>query len=151
MFVAISLITGFREQRSGREVAAFATPTVVHFAVVLVISAVLSAPWHVPTYAAVLLGLAGVGGVFYAARVIRHQRLQTGYTPDLEDRIWYAALPIVAYVALVVAAILLPSSPELALFGIGAITLLLLCVGIHNAWDSVTYIAIQRLQHPPAS
>jgi hypothetical protein len=30
---------------------------------------------------------------------------------------------------------------------IGAAALLLLFIGIHNAWDTVTYIAIDRPQH----
>ncbi|MEP6993322.1 MAG: hypothetical protein ABI968_02285 [Acidobacteriota bacterium] len=29
---------------------------------------------------------------------------------------------------------------------IGATTLLLLFIGIHNAWDTVTYIALDRLE-----
>jgi hypothetical protein len=30
-----------------------------------------------------------------------------------------------------------------ALFVIGAVTLLLLFIGIHNAWDTVTYVALE--------
>jgi hypothetical protein len=29
-----------------------------------------------------------------------------------------------------------------ALFGIGGVALLLLCIGIHNAWDTVTYVIV---------
>ena len=43
---------------------------------------------------------------------------------------------------LVAAAILLPANPTPALFGVGAITLVLLFIGIHNSWDSVTYVAV---------
>jgi hypothetical protein len=38
------------------------------------------------------------------------------------------------------------SSPAVSLFVIGAMVLLLLFVGIHNAWDSVTFIALQQRQ-----
>ncbi len=55
-------------------------------------------------------------------------------------------LPLVSYTALVVAAILLPSHPVPALFVIAAGTMLLLFIGIHNAWDVVTYTAIERSQ-----
>jgi hypothetical protein len=34
--------------------------------------------------------------------------------------------------------------PTLALFVIAATALQLLFVGIHNAWDTVTYIALKR-------
>jgi hypothetical protein len=59
---------------------------------------------------------------------------------------WYALLPLISYTALVVAAILLPISPGPVLFIIAAVTMLLLFMGIHNAWDVVTYLAIERSQ-----
>jgi hypothetical protein len=34
---------------------------------------------------------------------------------------------------------------------VGATALLLLFAGIHNAWDSVTYIAIERRNKPEGS
>ncbi len=39
-----------------------------------------------------------------------------------------------------------------ALFGVAAASLLLLCVGIHNSWDSVTYMTVNavRLAHSGA-
>ena len=47
---------------------------------------------------------------------------------------------------LVVLAIALPRVPARALFGVGAVVVLLLFIGLHNAWDAVTYIAVQRMQ-----
>jgi len=38
---------------------------------------------------------------------------------------------------------MLTSHPVPALFVIGAVTVLLLFTGIHNAWDDVIYIAIE--------
>jgi hypothetical protein len=38
--------------------------------------------------------------------------------------------------------------PSSALFGIAAAAILLLFVGIHNAWDTVTYIAMDQRQQP---
>ncbi len=55
-------------------------------------------------------------------------------------------MPLASYVALIAAAILLPGSPAPALFVIGGVMLLLLLIGIRNAWDSVTYLAIERSQ-----
>jgi hypothetical protein len=55
-------------------------------------------------------------------------------------------LPLVSYTALIVAAMLLPGHPAPALFVIAAGTVLLLFIGIHNAWDIVTYIAIELSQ-----
>lgn len=64
----------------------------------------------------------------------------------LEDWLWFAALPLVAYLAIVVAAFLLSGSPTPALFIVGGALVLLLIVGIHNAWDTVTYITFERNQ-----
>jgi hypothetical protein len=41
----------------------------------------------------------------------------------------------------VVAAAILPRRPELALFPVAAVTLVLVFIGIHNAWDTITYLA----------
>jgi hypothetical protein len=79
-------------------------------------------------------------------RMLRRARQQHSYSPVREDWLWYALLPVGAYFLLVVTAILLPESPETALFGAGAAMVLLLFVGIHNAWDTVTYIAVVRFQ-----
>ena len=127
-----------------REVSAFGTPNVVHFGAVLLISAILSAPWHRMSSAGIGVGVTGTAGFIYAMLVIRRARRQTGYQPVLEDWIWHAALPLVAYGTLVIAALLLHHHPDSSLFVIGASALLLLFVGIHNAWDTVTYIAVEQ-------
>jgi hypothetical protein len=55
-------------------------------------------------------------------------------------------LPLVSYAALFVAALVLLGNVALALFVIAAATVLLLFIGIHNAWDNVTYAAIELSQ-----
>src|SRR6266581_3685631 len=58
-----------------------------------------------------------------------------------------AGLALVAYVTLLVAAVVLQRDPPRTLLVIGATALFLLFIGIHNAWDAVTYIATQQPQH----
>jgi hypothetical protein len=145
MFVVITLIARARRLSSGEPFAAFGTPTIVHFGVALLVSAMLSAPWPALAPVALLLGLTGFAGVAYAVIVVRRARRQNSYRPVLEDWLWHALFPLVAYATLVVAAILLPGHPTPALFGVGAVTVLLLVIGIHNAWDNVTYIALEYL------
>ena len=146
MFVVITLIAGVRQRRSSGTLAAFGTPTVVHFCVALLVAAILSAPWQALWNAGLLLGLCGLGGVAYVVIVVRRTRRQTDYQPVLEDWLWHAVFPLVSYTVLVVAALLLPGNPVPALFGIGAVTVMLLFIGIHNAWDTVTYIAVEYSQ-----
>src|SRR3954464_12543019 len=62
-------------------VQAFATPTIVHFCNVLLISAILSAPWPVHSYAAVALIVLGFVGVGYTLLVIRKAKQQSDYVP----------------------------------------------------------------------
>ncbi len=148
MFVATTLYAGVRIQvsaaRAGLE--AFATPTLVHFAIALLVAAILSAPWPALWQAGIFLGLTGLAGVALVVIAVRWERRQSEYRAKLSDWLWYRTLPLLAYLALVVSAILLPGSPAPALFVVGAVTVLLLMIGIRNAWDSVTYLAIERSQ-----
>jgi hypothetical protein len=147
-FVVITLTADINAPSNGSATRAFATPTIVHFCAVLFISAILNAPWSALASAGIALGACGVVGFVYAVMVVRHAWRQTDYVPVLEDWIWHAALPLIAYAALLVAAVLLPRHPASSLFAIGGTALLLLFVGIHNAWDSAVYIAIERRQRP---
>jgi hypothetical protein len=146
-FVAIALIAESETTRSMTAIRAFATPTIVHFCLVLLISAIVSAPWGGTSSAAFCLAVCGAGGMAYAVRVISHARKQSGYAPDFGDWIWYTALPLTGYATLFTSAMLFLGDPKRALFVVAAAALGLLFNGIHNAWDSVTYIAINHNRH----
>jgi hypothetical protein len=152
-FVVITLLPQARPRGAEGGIAAFTTPTIVHFGAVLFVCALLSAPWPALTPAALLLGVAGLAGVLYTVVVMRRQRRldkdSFEYTPVLEDWLRYVVCPFVAYLALLAGAMLLLGSPGPALFVIGGAMLLLLFLAISNAWDIVTYIAIARI--PAAS
>ena len=142
VFIVITLVAGRGSRRSEEGTKTFSTPTVVHFCMALFISAVLSAPWPSPAHAGVVLALTGVVGTAHMVRVMLRQRQLTIYQPDMEDTVWYAVLPFVAYVGIVAGGILLQRVPAEALFALAGATLLLIFIGIHNAWDMVTYIAL---------
>jgi hypothetical protein len=148
MFVVVTLIAGDRVRvpSSSEAFTTFNTPNVVHFCLALLVAAVLSAPWQALWQAGILLGLCGLGGVTYVVIVLRRVRRQKDYQPVMEDWLFHTVFPLLSYTALVVAAILLPVYPAPALFVIAAATVLLLFIGIHNAWDNVTYIAIELTQ-----
>ncbi len=139
-FVVITLIAEIPIVRDvERSSSAFATPTIVHFGAVLLLSAVISAPWHGIAAAAILWGVLGLVGVIYVLIVARRMRVQTAYSPQFEDRLFHVLLPFAAYATLVGSAYAARSNVGGALFGVGAAALLLLFIGIHNAWDAVTY------------
>ena len=147
-FVVMTLSAGANTQGGGSSVRAFGTPTIVHFCAALLISATVSAPWPALASVGIALGACGLGGVVYTMTVVGQARRQTGYVPVLEDWIWHSVLPLIAYTTLLVAAIFLPSYPDISLFVIGGTALLLLFIGIHNSWDAAVYIALQRRQRP---
>jgi hypothetical protein len=138
-FVVMTLISERPPARAAEAGAAFATPTIVHFSVVLLLAAILRAPWHAVTAIALACGLTGIVGVIYTIIVTRRMRAQTSYEPELEDWICHALLPLLAYAILALSALAAPSNEYEALFGVGAAVLGLLFTGIHNAWDAVSY------------
>jgi hypothetical protein len=142
-FVVI-VLSAERSRGSIYTTRAFGTPNVVHFCAALLVSVVSSAPWPRVSGAAIAIAIVAVCGVAYAPIVLRRALRQKDYVPVLEDWIWHVALPFLAYAALLVAGIFLPQDPGFWLFLIGGAALLLLFVGIHNAWDSVTYLALER-------
>jgi len=145
-FVVMALAAETEMSTDTGEVDAFGTPTIVHFCAVLLVSAILSMPWYWIWQAATVVGVCGVFGVGYTLIVIRRAGRTRNYKPQLEDWIWHAALPLVAYITLLVSAAFMPLDHVPALFGIAAFALLILFVGIHNAWDSVSYMAVKSLQ-----
>jgi hypothetical protein len=146
-FVVIALIAEGRTPGSMREIRAFGSPNIVHFCGSLLISAIMSSPWHTLRAAGVALAICGAAGVIYALNTIRHARLTTHYKPDAEDTVWYLVSPLVLHSAWTVSALLLAWNHDRALFAIAAVALLLLFLGIRNAWDSVTYIALEHSKH----
>lgn len=143
LFVVISLVAGRRRQAVSWGTGTFTTPTVVQFSAVLGVSALLSAPWPALLLPALLLGLTGLAGIGYSAIVFQRMRRRIDYDPVREDWLWFVIAPLLASFILLLAAVVLPVRPDIALFGVGAVLLFLLLAGIRNAWDLATYIGIE--------
>ncbi len=146
MFVVTTLIAGIDSHVSilNAAVSAFNTPTVVHFCAVLLLAGILSAPWETFSSVSLLVGLLGLGMVLYLIVVFRRLRRVPHYQSTLEDWLWYLIFPLLAHISLIVAAFMLPGNPAPALYVIGSAMILLLLVGIRNAWDMVTFLAVER-------
>jgi hypothetical protein len=139
-FVVLSLIMNRRPAPTDPQTgSAFSTPTIIHFSSVLMLAAILCAPWQAIETAAILCGVLGVAGLSYCAIVTRRIRRQNSYRLVFEDWVFHALLPITANGTLIVSAFVARFHAPEALFCIGATALLLLFIGIHNAWDAVTY------------
>jgi hypothetical protein len=144
-FVVMALVADLSRRALPDTIGAFASPNIVHFCVVLFMSAVLSAPWENIANADWVLGAVAVAGLIYATIVLRRARRQTGYDPVLEDWIFHVILPYVSYGLLLIGCVVLNRDQTLALFMFGAVSLLLMFVGIHNAWDTATFLVAQRV------
>lgn len=139
-FVVMALISSLPDMRNLPEGGeAFMTPTIVHFGSVLLLAAVISAPWHQTASVALLWGVIGLAGFVYTAIITQRIRRQTRYKPEAEDWIFHSVLPLAAYAGLLAAAFAGFQLERIALFGVAAASLLLLFIGIHNAWDIVAY------------
>jgi len=139
-FVVMTLLADMPTSQSDIQAGnAFGTSNIVHFGVVLLLSAIISAPWDGIAGVAILNGLIGFAGMVYAVVVARRMRSQTTYRPILEDWLFYVWFPLAAYTILAVSACAACSHTRYALFVLGAAVLFLLFIGIRNAWDTVMY------------
>jgi hypothetical protein len=145
MFVAASIGAGVftREHQAG--IRSFLSPTVVHFSAVLVICLLAT----IPTETWILLGLlqtcTGAIGLVYSGwiwrRMMKHGIIAS---IDVVDRLWYALLPIAAYLLVIAAGVSLPRQSEVSLNILALALILLLLIGIRNAWDMTVWIIDHR-------
>ena len=142
MFVVVSLSAGGRTRTNVQGFSVFSSPTVVHFCAAFLIAAAAAVPWRTPVAPATIFALAGLYGVAYIVRITYQVKKQTVYQPDYEDWMWFCILPLFAYVVTTVSAVYVSTGDSNALFELAGAVLLLIFIGIHNAWDVVTYIAI---------
>jgi hypothetical protein len=158
-FVVMSVLDGARTRGDSRITAdpgslgAFGTPTVVHFCSALLLSGIATAPWETLGGLRTALVLVGAAGLAYAAIITYRARRQSGYQPVLEDWLFHALFPLVAYGGIMAGGTLLRRDLADALFIVGAMSLFLLFIGIHNAWDTVTYLMLGDgiASHEPSS
>ena len=115
------------------------TPTIVHFVAALLLSALMHIPWQTTGIFAGLLFIIGFIGAIYVGIVAFRIRRQRVYLPNLEDWVFHVVLPLFAYAVIALSSFMLLSHLHEALYGVGAAALLLLFIGVHNAWDNIAY------------
>jgi hypothetical protein len=124
---------------------AFITPIVIHFGSVLWIASVMSIPGHTAFSLAISIIVTAIAltiyGVVTVYRMYANIKL---YVPALQDWIWNASLPAVCSIALLAAGVLVQPHAVPALYLVGLVTLGMLFIGIHNAWDLAVWITAER-------
>ena len=143
LFVVMTLTAGRERSRILRGSSLYMTPTIVHFGVVLAISATAMAPGLplVPRGAA--FGLFALCGLAASTRgCVGIVKLQKAAEPPHWSDLWcYGVAPVGMYLGLatvIVAAFWERSS--WAPYAMAGVLLFLLLLGIRNAWDLVTWM-----------
>jgi hypothetical protein len=144
LFVVSTLTTELDRTRATRGAKVYMTPTVFHFAVVVVISGMALTP-ELPEHAvALVVGVPALAGLAYAG-VIGVRIGRGAVVPDEEPHwsdVWYYGVaPAATYVALVATAVGVWTAVSWATYAVGWALMVLLLIGIRNAWDLVTYLA----------
>jgi hypothetical protein len=140
-FVVLTLIGETPARKES--ISAFGSPNVVHFCAALLAAAILSAPWAEPRHAGAAIAVFSGLGVLYCGIVFKRAIRQSVYKPVAEDWVWHTILPTLAYSALFAAGLTLDRNTTGVLFVVGAAVLLLVFIGIHNAWDTVMYVTVE--------
>jgi hypothetical protein len=144
-FVVIALAATGRRPMTTAGLRAYVTPTIVHFGTVLALAAFLNVPRLSVMSLSLLFGGLGAAGLVYSGViVVSMRRIGSAYVPVGEDWIWHAGLPTVVYGALLAIGFLTRSRTEESLYGVAAVSLLLLLIGIHNAWDVAVTISVRK-------
>jgi hypothetical protein len=144
LFVACSLGVGYLTDDRQAGTRMFMSPVVIHFSAVFFISAIALVPSHHTPFFAFLIGATGVVGIAVSS-VITVQILLSDLTEYWRDHLAYGALPALAYIALLVTAVMIYRGSDLALDVLAGALLMLAIINIRNAWD-LTLSMVRR--HP---
>jgi hypothetical protein len=122
----------------------FVSPTIVHFGAVLALATFLSMPQQGVLSLSLGFGAAGFAGFIYVAVIAAGiGRIASEYIAVRDDWIWHVVLPGIAYGALLAAAFLIWRQPAASMYGVAAVSVLLVFIGIHNAWDVAVWNSVR--------
>ncbi len=133
LFVVITLASE-RKLAEASKIPIYLTPTVIYFATVILLPALLTFPTQSALTANFCICLMGVVGLVYSGALF----IRRGGYYDLQDRITYAALPFAAYGLVLSGGVLFLHDPQRGLTLVAVAMLLLLAVGIRNSWAICT-------------
>jgi hypothetical protein len=122
---------------------AFISPTVVHFSGVLFVAILSLVPSHEWATLAGLLALVGIPSAIYSANLWLQLFVRRRFNVDIVDRLFYALIPVLGYLLLLLAAFVLFRQSPAGLDLLAAAQITLLLAGIRNAWDMMLWIVIR--------
>jgi hypothetical protein len=152
LFVVVTLTSGRDRAKAQRGQSLYLTPTVLHFAVVLSVSAMTMVPGLTPFRAAALLAVAAVVGLANTAwACFGIAAMAKGGDASHWSDFWlYGAAPAVLYAILAADCVCFALASAWAPHSLAILMLAVLLLGIRNAWDLVTWLAPGGGLPPPA-
>ena len=141
LFVVITLGADRMPEQAAR-IRLYLTPTVVYFASVLGVGALLTFPNHTPLTATLCICLCGVAGLVYSgSRSIGRDKKSYD---DWRELIQYGGFPFAAYGLLVLGGVLLLHDTQRGLTVVAVGMLSLLTVAVRNSWAMVITVVTTR-------
>jgi hypothetical protein len=134
LFVAVSLGAGHLTSQNQAPTRTFMSPVVIHFTSVFFIAAVCLIPSHGPVFFSALIAVTAVLGIAVST-VISVQVIRKEWTQYVPDYLAYGLLPVAAYLALLIAGIMVYAETKYAPEVLAGALLGLTIVNIRNAWD----------------
>ena len=148
MFVIVTLGAALggvlRRKASESAVPLLVTPTLVHFGAILFIATVALVPQGSDVAVLIALLACGLAGLAYVAIV--GSRIFSGRSAlmdpsDIGAHVAYVPVPAIAYLLIVVSSITALAGWGHSSLAVGAGVVLLLAVGIRNAWGMALFLA----------
>ncbi len=152
MFVATSIGATIFNEEHRAAMATFITPTVVHFAAVLLAGLAIVVPIHTWISLGVVLGAGGLAGAIYCGRLLVWLYVRHSFNVERVDQLFYVLIPLVGYLLVLVAAALLLMASRAGADVMAAAIFVLLIAGLRNAWDMMVWIVVRTPSNggPPA-
>ena len=132
LFVVITLAAERRVADTAK-IHIYLTPTIVYYASVLGVAALLTFPNHTRLTATLCIYLVGVVGLVYSGSFFIGRGVKKSYC-ERRDLIHHAVFPFAAYGLLVLGGVVLLHDPQRGLTLVAVGMLSLLAVAIRNSW-----------------
>jgi len=151
-FIVVTLIRGGDTGLKLRGASVYMTPTVAHLAMVLLLSAVATAPGLPMPLVGVIFGGCALTCLGFTARALFMFVTESIKASHWSDVWAYSVCPFAACLVMAGSVVLIWFDPVWAARGIAASVVALLLIAIRNAWDLVTWITATKggdLEPPP--
>jgi hypothetical protein len=130
--IALASERRMEKVRGTAKIRVYLTPTVVYFASVLNVAALLTFPNHTRLTATFCICLVAVGGLIYSVSSLIGGDKKHYY--ERHDVIYYSVFPFAAYGLLVLGGVLLLHDTQRGLTFVAVGMLSLLAIAIRNSW-----------------